>query len=105
ALLLLLAAFERGGGRQRHAALIVDDLGVDVLRRTEDRQAWAAVGQLAQARPDALRALERGISGGKGHDLLLLAFLAADSLAGIAHALALVGLRRTDAADAGGHFA
>src|SRR6185312_8384241 len=39
------------------------------------------------------------------HGLLLLAFLAADGLARVADALALVGLGRTDAADAGGDFA
>src|SRR5579862_9026889 len=37
--------------------------------------------------------------------LLLLAFLAANLLAGIPHALALVGLGRTDLADAGGDLA
>src|SRR6516165_8691866 len=37
--------------------------------------------------------------------LLLLAFLAADGLAGVAHALALVGLGRTNAADASGGLA
>src|SRR5439155_20486178 len=36
---------------------------------------------------------------------LLLAFLAPDLFAGVAHALALVGLRRTDLADACGHLA
>src|SRR6185312_2866271 len=98
ALLFLLAAFQRRGGGERHAALIVDDLGVDVLGRTEDRQARTAVGQLTQTRARTLRALLGGIAGGKSHGLLLLAFLAADVFAGIAHALALVGLRRTDAA-------
>src|SRR5688572_21151027 len=39
------------------------------------------------------------------HPLLLLAFLAEDELAGIFHALALVGLRRTVAADLRGHLA
>src|SRR5579859_6054838 len=37
--------------------------------------------------------------------LLLLAFLAADLLAGVADALALVGLGRADLADARGHLA
>src|ERR1700710_1399121 len=37
--------------------------------------------------------------------LLLLAFLAEDKFIGILHALALVGLRRTIAADLGGHLA
>src|SRR5918998_6046250 len=39
------------------------------------------------------------------HPLLLLAFLAEDELAGIFHALALVGLRRPVAADFRGHLA
>src|SRR5205085_5670923 len=37
--------------------------------------------------------------------LLLLAFLAEDEFAGVLHALALVGLRRTVAADFRGHLA
>jgi hypothetical protein len=49
ALLLLLAALQRRSGRKGHALNVVDDLGVDVFGRTEDRQPWAAVRQLAQA--------------------------------------------------------
>src|SRR5580693_8729804 len=40
-----------------------------------------------------------------GMGLLLLAFLTADRLAGVAHALALVGLGRAHPADAGGGLA
>src|SRR5258706_7068099 len=54
---LLVATFQRRGGGQGHAALIIDDLGVDVLRRTEDRQARTPVGQLAQPRTRTLGAL------------------------------------------------
>ena len=36
--------FERRSGRKRLALLIVDDLGIDVLRRAEHRQPRAAVG-------------------------------------------------------------
>src|SRR5690625_1701376 len=39
---------DRRGSRQGHAVLIVDDLGVDVLARTEDRQARPAVGLAAE---------------------------------------------------------
>src|SRR5690606_22608492 len=39
------------------------------------------------------------------HSLLLLAFLAHDALAGILHALALVGLGTAVLADLGGHLA
>src|SRR5690606_11962562 len=90
--LFLLLAFQRGGGRERHAVLIIDDLGVDVLGRAEDRQARTAVRHLAEVGADALRAALGGVAGRERHGLLLLAFLAPDRLAGIAHALALVGL-------------
>src|SRR5690606_1159693 len=45
---------QRGGRRQRLALLIVDHLGVNVLRRAEHRQPRAAVGAAAKREPDAL---------------------------------------------------
>jgi large subunit ribosomal protein L18 len=50
------AAFQRGGGGERHAALVVDDLGIDVLRRAEDRQTRPAIRHLAQPGAVALGA-------------------------------------------------
>src|SRR6185369_12992155 len=73
--------------------------------RAEDRQARTPGGELLQPGAGALSAAVMGVAGGERHGLLLLAFLAADLLAGIAHALALVGLRRADPADAGGDLA
>src|SRR5690349_3911457 len=101
----LLLAFQRRSRRECHAVLIIDDLGVDVLRRTEDRQARATVRHLLEVVTDALGAAKGGVTRRERHGLLLLAFFAPDLFARVAHALALVGLRRTDAADPGGGFA
>src|SRR5690606_32295922 len=97
-----LVAFKRRGRRQGHAVLVVDDLSVDVLRRAEDRQARTAASQRTQAATVALGATLVDFTRRERHGLLLLAFLATHLLAGVTHALALIGLRRTDAADAGG---
>src|SRR4051794_17185189 len=42
---------ERRGGREGHAAVVVDDLGVDLLRRAEHRQPRTAVRRLADRTP------------------------------------------------------
>src|SRR6516164_8646362 len=48
--------FQRGGGSHRLALQVVDDLGVDVLRRAEHRQARTAATRAAQRQPHALLA-------------------------------------------------
>src|SRR6478672_1729631 len=99
--LLALLAFQRGSGGDRDAVQVVDDLGRDVLVRTVHRQAQTAVGDSLQAAAGALRTALGLLSKRKSHDLLLLAFLAPDLFARVAHALALVGLRRTQLANDG----
>ena len=108
---LALVLFERRGGGERDAGRVVDDLGVDVLRRAEDRQTRTTVGHRLELRRTRCGAALGGFLGGHGSlpykralpcavsqaprrapCLLLLAFLAGDLLARIAHALALVGL-------------
>src|SRR5215207_4321491 len=98
---------ERGGGRKRDAALVVDDLRVDLLRRAEHRQPRPAVRGLADRAPNPRLAAVLGPYS-LSHDrrpLLLLAFLAEDELVRILHALALVGLRAAEVADLGGGLA
>src|SRR5690606_11202766 len=95
-------AFQRGGGGHRDALGVVDDLGRDVLVRAVDRQAQATVGHGLQAAAGALGAALGVLLESGSHGLLLLAFLAPDLFARVAHALALVGLRRTQLADDGG---
>src|ERR1700677_4403434 len=68
----LLAAFQRRGVRQRDAAGIVDDLGVDVLRRTEDRQARTTAGQGLQPRTVAPGATFGGGELRNRHDYFFL---------------------------------
>src|SRR4029079_1010925 len=48
--------FQRRCGSQRLALQVVDDLGVDVLRRTEHRQTRASIGRPAQRVAHALLA-------------------------------------------------
>src|ERR1700742_3393816 len=100
-----LGVLDRRGFGHGDAGGVVDDLGVDVLRRAEHRQAGAAVGQRLEADAGALGAPLGDIARRERHGLLLLAFLTTDGFARVADALALVGLGRTDATDAGGHFA
>src|SRR5690606_16044493 len=97
-----LAAFQRRGGDDRDTLGVVDDLGRDVLVRTEHRQTQTTVCNGLQTAASALRAALGGLSKRESHDLLLLAFLTTDLLAGVTDALALVGLRRTQLADDGG---
>src|SRR6516165_8342016 len=56
ALLAALAPFEARGGGHRDALGVVDDLGVDVLRRAEHRQTDAAAGHRLQTKAGALGA-------------------------------------------------
>src|SRR5215204_5608626 len=96
--------FEGRGGSERDAALVIDDLRVDLLRRAVHRQPRAAVRRLADGAPDPCLAAVLG-SEFLSHEfgpLLLLAFLAEDELVGVLHALALVGLGLTELADLGG---
>src|SRR5215211_2639269 len=98
---------ERGGGRKRDAALVVDDLRVDLLRRAEHRQPRPAVRGLADRAPNPRLAAVLGpySLSHDGRPLLLLAFLAEDELVRILHALALVGLGTAEVADLGGGLA
>src|SRR5207302_10637283 len=65
---------ERGRRRQRLALQVVDDLRIDMLRRTEHRQTRAAAGGTAQRQPHAL--LAPGIRNlGSRHDRLRYFFL------------------------------
>src|SRR5215218_7633282 len=48
--------FQRRGGSERFAFQVVDDLGVDVLRRTEHRQTRTSIGYPAQRVTHALLA-------------------------------------------------
>src|SRR5690606_30174298 len=99
---------EGRGGRQRAARRIVDDLGVDVLARAVHAEARATVGAGSDGFANALLAPFHTLEA-DGHflwrSLLLLAFLARDELADIAHALALVGLGTTETADVCSHLA
>src|SRR3954447_23209758 len=101
----------RGGRGQRAALDVVDDLHEDVPRRARDDQAGPRrrAGQLladaqvaTAARGDlALRPLH-----GQSHDLLTsLSDLAADLLAGVPHALALVRVGLAQLADVRGDLA
>ena len=86
------------------AAHVVDDLGIDLLGRTEDRQTRTAIRCLLdRTAHTSLAAIFSAFL--LSHDtssLLLLAFLAEDELAGVLHALALIGLRTAIFADLGG---
>src|SRR5690606_7366224 len=116
----LQVLLERRGCGDGVAARVVDDLGVDVLRRAMHGQARTVAGDLLDLTADARRAALGGFLVGHGQyslpcktgaamcgkaavppsrdrapwrcTLLLLAFLADDPLVGITHALALVGL-------------
>src|SRR5215203_2948079 len=94
---------ERGGGRKRDAALVVDDLRVDLLRRAEHRQPRPAVRGLADRAPNPRLAAVLGpySLSHDGRPLLLLAFLAEDELVRILHALDIVGLGAAEVADPG----
>src|SRR5262245_340403 len=72
--LLAHLLLQRRGGGERLAFLVVDDLRVDVLRRTEHRQPRAAAAGAAQRKPDTL--LAPGIRNlGSRHDRLRYFFL------------------------------
>src|SRR5690606_13283710 len=72
--------------------------------RNTDRRARPAATFFRRRRVRSARRF-RVSRGERAMALLLLAFLAPDVFAGVADALALVGLRRTDLADAGGGLA
>src|SRR3989344_4219896 len=96
----------KGRGRAQHlAAAGVDDLGVDVLRRAVHAQAHGL--ETANSAPDP-----GGAPGAllffavhRSDPLLLLGFFLHDNLVDIAHALALVRLRRTVVANIRRHLA
>src|SRR6185312_4505046 len=82
----VLAPFEARGGGHRDALGVIDDLGVDVLRRAEHRQAGAAAGHRLQAKTCPLGAALGHIARRERHGLLLLAFLTTDLFARVLHA-------------------
>src|SRR5690554_2067240 len=86
---------ERRRGGQCTACRVVDDLGVDILVRTENRQTGTTEGTSLERLADTSLAAFRTFctDSHRWRSLLLLAFFAEDELAGIANALALVGLR------------
>src|SRR4051812_21421816 len=85
---------QRRCGGQRTACRIVDDLGVDILVRTENRQTRTTEGTSLERLADTGLAALRSLCTDSHcrRSLLLLAFFAEDELASIANALALVGL-------------
>ena len=104
-----------GGGRgQRLAGQVVDDLGDDVLRRPGDDQprTLGGAGDLL-ADPDLATQPRRrraprcacACAVRSPWSLTSLSDLAADVLAGVPHALALVGLGLAQLADVGGDLA
>src|SRR6476620_4685772 len=116
ALELLLDCRGRG---ERLPGRVVDDLRVDVVEAAEDREARARFGT-RQVKADPIVALASGGAAGGdlrhrvrslsvtlllAADLAGLAGLAADVLAGVARALALVGLRLAGGTDLGGDLA
>src|SRR5690606_12278111 len=112
-----------GAGRGQHLrALGAEHLGVDALAGAQHRQARHA--EFANVRARGLGAAQAGDflvhgyalwrdadrlaghrRGGRRAALRLLGFLADDDFVGVLHALALVGLRRSESADLGGNFA
>src|SRR5439155_21758546 len=108
---------DRRRRRERLARAVVDDLRVDVDVAAEHREARPRPGSLhAEADPVVALASCGAAAGDLRHrpsfnplllaaDLAGLAGLAADLLPGIAHALALVGLRLARGPDAGGDLA
>src|SRR5688572_2748091 len=96
---------ERGGGRERRAFRIVDDLGVYVPARPEHGQARARRLATQIGADPPLAAVEQLQSVCHGDRLLLLAFLTQDALVVVLDALALVGLRLAEGADFRRHLA
>ena len=100
---------ERGGRDQRAAGVVVDDLGDDVAVRAEHGQPRTLGGAgdvLADPAVAADAAVLRFCFACRSSSLLAgLAGLAADTFAGVAHALALVGLGLAQRADVGGDLA
>src|SRR6266542_1942379 len=100
------------GARERDAALIVHQLGIDVLRGAEHhepRPLRRPLDLLADAEVPAIALMRRRLDLMDGsHDLFRrlgrLARLTPDLLAGVADAFALVGLGRPDVAQLRGHL-
>src|SRR6516165_1807922 len=57
----------RGGGGQRHAPDVVDDLGIDMLARAEHREPGSSAGLDPELVADALAAVSAGGNLGMGH--------------------------------------
>src|SRR5579872_1204347 len=110
-----IGLLQRRSGDERPAGRIVDDLAVDLQRRTMHGEARPAIGaRLDRPSDPCFAALRRVITlrhlgapsnastAWRPSALFLLAFLAEDEFVGIFHALALIGLGRTQCADFGG---
>src|SRR5215468_5801175 len=98
---------DRRGRRQRDAAIIVDHLRVNMLRRAVYGEPFAVSrGTAQQAAHTALTPLDPVTElAHQAAPLFLLAFFAEDALAGIFDALALVGLRGPVLANLGSDLA
>src|SRR5690606_29016689 len=101
ALEILLHRRSRSDG---HAALVIDDLSIDLLGRAENRQTRTSVGGFADrtAHTSLAAIFSAFLVSHDASSLLLLAFLAEDEFPGILDALALIGLGATILADLGG---
>src|SRR6185437_3827816 len=91
---------ERGGRSHGLAVSIVDHLRINMLRGAEHREARAPIRRTLQRVTYAARAPHKAlVRSGHRRRPTLLAFLAEDELARIAHALALVRLWRPEPSD------
>src|SRR3984957_3769507 len=95
---------DRGRRSERDALFVVDHLGIDVLGRAEHGEPLALARRATQRAANAALAAQNSVAelGHHAAPLLLLAFLAEDTFAGIFYALALVRLRRPIIANLGG---
>src|SRR3979490_1055517 len=86
----IFCAFARARRNNRLAPAIVDELGVDMLARTIDRKSRTPLANLPDAIAPPAAATFKEVLLLAHIGLLLLAFFAANTLARIFHALALV---------------